>query len=91
MGVYPRLYGWDDGKIYFHDEDGKERCVTDEPRLLEILTKICQQYFEKKRGYRFQGKLPAGDPILMLSGLGKEIWEGVDPDEYVKELRSGWE
>ena len=27
------------------------------------------------------------DPILKMSGLGKEIWEGVHPDEYVKELR----
>ncbi len=31
------------------------------------------------------------DPILALYGLGKEIWEGVDPDEYVRELREGWE
>jgi len=31
------------------------------------------------------------DPILALSGLGKEIWKGVDPDEYVRELRKGWE
>ena len=27
------------------------------------------------------------DPILKMSGLGKEIWKGVDPDNYVKELR----
>ncbi len=31
------------------------------------------------------------DPILGLWGLGKEIWEGVDPDEYVRQLREGWE
>ena len=31
------------------------------------------------------------DEILALYGLGKEIWEGVDPDEYVRELREGWE
>jgi len=31
------------------------------------------------------------DPILSLSGLGKEIWEGVDADQYVKELREGWD
>ena len=31
------------------------------------------------------------DPILGLWGLGKEIWEGEDPDEYVRRLREGWE
>jgi hypothetical protein len=31
------------------------------------------------------------DAILALRGLGKEIWEGVDPDEYVRELREGWD
>lgn len=31
------------------------------------------------------------DPILALSGLGKEVWEGVDPDAYVRGLREGWE
>jgi len=36
-------------------------------------------------------KITKEDPILALSGLGKEIWEGVDPDEYVRELREGWE
>ena len=29
--------------------------------------------------------------ILELHGLGKEIWQGVDPRDYVKELRDEWE
>lgn len=29
------------------------------------------------------------DSILELRGLGKEIWKGVDPDEYVRKLREG--
>jgi hypothetical protein len=28
--------------------------------------------------------------ILELKGLGKEIWEGVDPDSYVREERDAW-
>lgn len=28
--------------------------------------------------------------ILQLHGLGREIWEGEDPDEYVRNLREGW-
>ena len=29
--------------------------------------------------------------ILALHGLGKEIWEGIDPDQYVESLRSEWD
>ena len=39
-----------------------------------------------------------GDPerskkrsLMELEGLGAEIWEGIDPDEYVNELRNEWE
>lgn len=29
--------------------------------------------------------------ILELAGLGAEIWQGVDPQEYVNQLRSEWD
>lgn len=29
--------------------------------------------------------------ILELEGLGKEIWEGIDPTEYVKKERESWD
>lgn len=29
--------------------------------------------------------------ILELEGLGKEIWEGVDPRKYIDELRDEWD
>ncbi|HKP73247.1 MAG TPA: hypothetical protein VJT82_09950 [Pyrinomonadaceae bacterium] len=29
--------------------------------------------------------------IMELHGLGKEIWEGVDAQEYLNELRQEWE
>lgn len=29
--------------------------------------------------------------LYELRGLGKHIWEGVDPDEYVRGLREDWE
>ena len=29
--------------------------------------------------------------LLELRGLGREIWEGVDPVEYVKQERDSWE
>jgi len=32
-----------------------------------------------------------GDPILALVGLGMDIWEGVDPIDYQRREREGWE
>ncbi|MBM4046415.1 MAG: hypothetical protein FJ279_15000 [Planctomycetes bacterium] len=37
---------------------------------------------------------PRGKPkrsIMELHGLGKEIWEGVDAQQYVNELRKEWD
>ena len=33
----------------------------------------------------------ARDPIPALAGLGKEIWGDVDPVEYQRREREGWE
>ena len=29
--------------------------------------------------------------LLEMEGLGKEYWKDVDPDEFVRKLREGWE
>lgn len=29
--------------------------------------------------------------ILELKGLGKELWEGIDPDAYIREERDSWD
>ncbi|MFH0983565.1 MAG: hypothetical protein V2A79_18780 [Planctomycetota bacterium] len=34
---------------------------------------------------------PTGDAILALAGLGREVWAGVDPVEYQRREREGWE
>ena len=34
---------------------------------------------------------PKQRSILELRGLGKEIWEGIDAQEYVQQLRSEWD
>ena len=36
------------------------------------------------------GPAPIQDLVLRMWGLGKEIWEGVDADEYVRSLRADW-
>ena len=29
--------------------------------------------------------------IMELKGLGKDIWQGIDPDEYVAKERDSWD
>jgi plasmid stability protein len=29
--------------------------------------------------------------IMDLEGLGKEIWEGIDPAKYIEEERNSWD
>ncbi len=43
----PILYGWDDGKLYFFDESGKEQCVNDHSELFNRLIEICTDYFRQ--------------------------------------------
>lgn len=31
------------------------------------------------------------DPILRMRGAGKDLWQGIDADAYVNDLRSGWD
>ena len=35
-------------------------------------------------------KLEVGKDILELQGLGKEIWRGMDAQEYVNQERDSW-
>jgi len=46
-----------------------------------------------KRRYERDTEKPARwlDGLFKLRGMGKEIWDGVDPDRYISELREGWE
>lgn len=37
------------------------------------------------------GEAPAGARLVELDGLGREVWDGVDPDEHVRRLRDEWE
>lgn len=38
-----------------------------------------------------ENEKPKKRSLLELEGLGKEIWEGIDAQEYVNELRNEWE
>ena len=44
-----KLVGWDDGRLYFYDKDGKEFCVNDYPELFEQIVTMCAEYFKRKK------------------------------------------
>ena len=46
----PDLLGWDNGKIYFYDENRTEYCVSDETDLMANLITICQDFFKSYPG-----------------------------------------
>jgi hypothetical protein len=62
-----------------------------------LLEDIPQQYHElvswAKERYATQRERqePWLGGLMRLRGLGKEIWEGIDADAYVRELREGWD
>jgi hypothetical protein len=54
---------------------------------IKLLTKIAEELANGK-----EAKEPTKKrSLLELEGLGAEIWEGVDAQEYVNELRNEWE
>jgi hypothetical protein len=67
------------GKIFPHPEDVPEK-------YRELIEWAKQRYEEENRA---GGRWLEG--IFQLQGLGQEIWRGVDPDKYVRELREGWD
>lgn len=57
---------------------------------LRTMDEVLQHLLELRKQSRTNSRSAGQDPILALRGLGKEIWKGVDPDEYVAKLREGW-
>jgi hypothetical protein len=83
---YRRLFCEPD--IYHAGREGS-KITPERDELPEKYRKLLDWYEnEYKRKARRE---EVDDPILGLRRLGREIWEGVDPDAYVRELREGWE
>ena len=54
---------------------------------LKLLAKIAEELANDKK----ENEQPKKRSLLELEGLGAEIWEGIDAQEYVNELRDEWE
>jgi len=51
-------------------------------KLIEDVAALVQQYQLVARPLH---------SILELEGLGKEVWEGIDVDQYIEEERNSWD
>lgn len=95
-GRYRMLYatGKNTRRLYretddFHPERGGAKVTPRKEEIPAQYQALLDWYREKFIGKR--KSVEKSDPILQLRGLGKEIWVGEDPDEYVSRLRGGWE
>lgn len=90
------LYATDKGHrrlLLAGDEVHPERTGKMWPDPAEVPSKYAELIEWAKQRY---GKDKRGSPrwldgVFQLAGLGKELWRGEDPDEYVRRLREGWE
>lgn len=60
--------------------DVQRLAPTDQLRLLEQLAVIVREQVKEKKPHS----------ILELRGLGKEIWQGVDVQDYIDRERASW-
>jgi len=68
---------------YFHVVS--EQVIRDVQRLLDVTATSCAvSIVVLPHHVRKQS-------ILELEGLGKEVWAGIDPRQYIDELRDEWD
>jgi hypothetical protein len=95
-GRYRMFYRLDDGSVrLFRPGDiahpNRRGKITPKREEIPAEYQHLLDWYERKYAEEATPPRPEDDPILQLVGLGKEIWEGIDADEYIRELRSGWE
>ena len=97
-GKYRMVFRQEDNRIRLlraSDYVHPERHQKFYPDLQEIppkyreLVEWAKEWQGKETGTKPGERWLAG--LHQLRGLGKDIWAGVDPDAYVRNLREGWE
>ena len=80
--LFRRGYGW-----HFYRDRGRK---APSPEALPAPYRHLLDWYEREYDVMNRKRMEK-DTILALRGLGKEIWAGVDADEYVRQLREGWQ
>ncbi|MEW6557675.1 MAG: ribonuclease H-like domain-containing protein [Elusimicrobiota bacterium] len=82
------------GRITFYNpyeaEKRKNIVETNDEARRRITGNCVISYPKKMQEFLIELKRIKKDPVLSMSGAGKEIWKDVDADDYVKGLREGW-
>jgi hypothetical protein len=76
------------GDPYHPDREGSK--IVPEPEELSTQYRYLLDWYRDEYSVNRATSIE-NDPILRLRGAGKEIWKGIDPDEYIRQLREGWE
>ena len=73
--------------------------TTISPKYQVVIPKEVRRKLNIKEGQRLQ-VYPVGDSIVMspkpksysekMLGLGKDLWKGIDPLEYIRQERADW-
>jgi hypothetical protein len=95
-GRYRMVFRQPDNRIrllqasdYVHPER-HQKFYPDEREIPERYHELLHWAKERREGKtELPGRWLQG--LFELRGMGKEIWKGVDPDEYVRKLREDWE
>jgi hypothetical protein len=66
-----------------YEEHIKPLSKVDQLRLVELIA--------QGLGATVYHDVPQSRSLLDLEGLGEEIWQGIDPQVYVTELRKEWD
>lgn len=61
-------------------QQAKSLSLQERRELVKLLSESIQQVEETKK-----------HSILELAGLGADVWKGIDPQEYINQLRSEWD
>ena len=64
-----------------YESQVKSLSATERLQLIELITHDLREIMESTKRHS----------ILELHGLGAEIWQGIDAQEYVNELRDEWD
>jgi hypothetical protein len=81
-GIIERKKGADAMTIQEMIREARTLSVDERKQLIKALVDIVNEPSPKE---------PKKRNLLELAGLGAEIWEGIDPQEYINQLRSEWD
>jgi hypothetical protein len=93
-GRYRMLYATGERRRLLHagDEIHPDRNGKIWPNPEDVPARYAEliEWAKQRYGTGTPRRVPWLDGVLQLRGLGRELWRGEDPDDYVRKLRENW-